>query len=150
MVAKTLPFVDTIVKASDLRNRQKYWLDKAAAEPITVTNGDNSLTILNRKTMSSIMLQQYYSMKALEYCNAALHGEKNNVFSWLEYLDTEEQRQFHDEFIHSVLNAIKTEDWTDVKDLIDDWQATAEVEHRPEVVKALKAKIRKDELVTIK
>lgn len=149
MVTANLPFADTIVKASELRSKQKYWLDKAIHSPLTITNGNSSLTILNRKTISNIVQQQYYSRIALQYCSDILQQEKSHIFTWLSYLDKKEQNQFHKDFIRSILKAIKTDNWDEVKEFLEDWQATAEVEHNPKIMKALSTKKKRSEYIPL-
>ncbi len=54
------------------------------------------------------------------------------------------------EYINTMLVSIVTDRWDSMGELLGDWEATAETKNNPDVMKALKAKVRKDECVTIK
>ena len=79
-----------------------------------------------------------------------MHRTKSTAFPWVEYLDDEEKEQFRNEYINSIREATITGHWDGVEDLIEDWKATAETESSPDLVKALKTKVPKEEYVTIK
>lgn len=58
--------------------------------------------------------------------------------SWLENLSPLSYRLCIVELYSAVARAIMTNDWTDVSELIEGWEATAEVESDPEMVKELR------------
>ncbi len=138
-----LLFSDEIVNASELRSRQKYWLEKATSRPVTVTYGSHKLAIIDRESISKLFLQQHYLGLTIWYCEEALTGADSETFPWLKYLDDEEKEEFHSELIHSVSRAAKFDNWDDIEDLLGDWKATAETKNNPDVIKALSTKLNK-------
>ena len=146
----TMVFSDKIVNASQLRNSQKKWFDTALREPVTVTYGAGNLAIYNRDKFCDLYRKLHFAELALRICSEVSKGEKSTVVPWLEYLDAEDKKQFHDEFLSGVLKAATTDNWDEVQVLLEDWKATAEAVHTPEIVRALKTKTPKNKLVTIK
>jgi len=143
----TTIFSDDIVGASELRNKQKYWLTRASKQPVTVTDGSRRLVIANRDKIRNLLIQSHYLELALKYCNEELKQEKSSVFPWLKYLDETERKQFHKEFMSSV---ISSKNWEEIEAIMEDWEATAETEHNEEIMKALKTRGRKDEYVDLR
>jgi hypothetical protein len=146
----TTVFSDEIVNATQLRARQSYWLTMASKRPVTVTYGSNKLTILSREKIRNLYAQIHHLELFIKYCNEVMYGTKSTAFPWTEYLDDEEKDQFRDEYINSIKKATVTEHWDEVEALLDDWKATAEAESNPDLMKALKSKVSKEEYVTIK
>ena len=146
----TTVFSDEIVNASELRTKQRHWLSMAAKRPVTVTDGSNRLTIYNREKIRDLFIQKYYSELFIKYCNEFLEKDKNRTIPWLQYLDESEQKQFHKEFLTSVISAIVTDNWDQVEVVLADWKATAETENDPEAMKALQRKGRKSEYIALK
>lgn len=146
----TIVFSDEIVNPTQLRARQSHWLAMASRRPVTVTYGSSSLTILSREKIRNLYTQIHHLELFMKYYNEKIHGEKSTVFPWVEYLDDEEKAQFHDEYFDNIMAAIVTGHWDEVEILLEDWKATAETESNPELVKALKAKVPKEEYVAIK
>lgn len=146
----TIAFSDEIVNATELRNKQSHWLTMASKRPVTVTYGSRKLTILNREKIRNLYIQAHHLELFVKYCNGVMKGVKSSEFPWVEYLDDEEKKQFHEEYISSIMVAIVTENWEGVETLLEDWKATAETESNPDVMKALKTKVPKEEYVTIK
>lgn len=144
-----LIFSDEIVNASELRNRQKYWLDKASSRPVTITYGSRKLAIIDRESISKLFLQKHYLALTIKYCEEVLTGANSDTFPWLKYLDDEEKGEFHSELINSVSGAIGFDNWDEIEELIDDWKATAETKSNPDVVKALGARLKKGDSITI-
>jgi hypothetical protein len=146
----TTVFSDEIVNATQLRARQSHWLTMASRHPVTVTYGSSKLTILNREKIRNLYTQTHHLELFVKFCNEVMKGIKSTVFPWLEYLDDEEKEQFHKEYIASIMTAIVVEHWDEVEILLEDWKATAETENNPNIMKALKTKVPKEEYVTIK
>jgi len=145
----SLAFHDKIVNASDLRKNQKYWLEKAASQPVTVTYGINNLAILNRDQLRKLYQQSYYMEKAIQFYTSVVRQEKSDVFPWLDYLDAGDMSRFITEFTDAVLKAISIDDWSDVETLLEDWKATAETFHDRAAMRALKAKSRKADYIAL-
>ena len=145
----TLIFSDEIVNATELKNRQRYWLDKASSIPVTVTHGSRKLTIVDRNTIRNLYLQKFYSGLTIKYCEELLKHEASSTFPWLEFLDNEEKAEFHNELIEGVIEAMSNDDWSRIGELIDDWKATAETKSSPDVVKALTTETDPNDFVSI-
>jgi hypothetical protein len=145
----TVAFSDDIVNASELRNRQKYWLERASSKPVTVTCGTCKLAIIDRDEVSNLYLYKHYMDMTIKYCEEVLNNEKSSIFPWLDYLDNEEKEAFHGDLITGIARASVTGNWTDVDDLIEDWQATTEAKQDREFVKTLKVKVPRKEYLPI-
>ncbi len=146
----TTVFSDEIVNATELRTKQSHWLTIASKRPVTVTYGSRKLTILNREKIRNLFIQAHYMESFVKYCNEVMKGTKSNAFPWTEYLDDEEKKQFHEEFISSIMMAVVTENWEGVETLLEDWKATAETESDEETMKALRTKQASDKYIALK
>jgi len=146
----TTLFFDKIVRATELRARQKKWLDTALTEPVTITYSSGDLAILNRDRLRNLFMHKYFSELALRICGEAMTGEKSRTLAWIEDLNTEEKKQFHTEFITSVLKAVMNDDWAELEILLDDWKATAEAKQDVEFMEELQEKTSRDEYVLLK
>jgi len=146
----TTVFSDEIVNATQLRAKQSHWLNMASRRPVTVTYGAHKLTIVNREKIRNLFMQAHYLELFVKYCNEIMKGTRSSVFPWVEYLDDEEKKQFHEEYISSIMMAIITEGWDEVETLLEDWKATAETESDEEFMKVLKTRGRKDEYVDLR
>lgn len=144
-----LLFSDEIVNASELRSRQKYWLEKATSKPVTVMYGPHKLTIMDRDSIHKLILQQHYLGLTIRYCGEMLAGADSDIFPWLKYLDDEEKEEFHSELVNSVSNAVKSDNWDEIEELIGDWKATAEAKSNPDIMKALNTKVNKGDSTAI-
>lgn len=145
----TIAFSDAIVNPTQLRARQSHWLEMASKRPVTVTYGSGSLTIVSREKIRNLYAQVHHLELFVKYHNEKVRGEKSTVLPWVEYLDDEERAQFHDEYINNIMVAIVAGHWDEVEILLEDWKATAETESNPDLIKALKAKVPKEEYVAI-
>ena len=137
----TVAFFDDIVNASELRSRQKYWLERAALKPVTVMYGARKLAIMDRDEVYNLYLQKYYMEMTIKHCEGVMKGVENSVFPWLDCLDNEEKEEFSNELITNVARASTTGNWSDIDEFIGDWQATAEAKKDRNFVKALKVKV---------
>jgi len=146
----TTVFSDEIVNATQLREKQSHWLTVASKRPVTVTYGPRKLTILNRETIRNLFIQAHYLELFVTYCNEVMKGTKSTKFPWIEHLDEEEKKQFHEEFIGSTETAVFSEDWDMVETLLEDWKATAETKSDKEVMKALRAKQEPGKYIALK
>lgn len=146
----TTVFSDEIVNATELRAKQSHWLTIASKRPVTVTYGSRKLTILNREKIRNLFIQAHYMESFVKYCNEVMKGTKSNAFPWTEYLDDEEKKRFHEEFISSIMMAVVTENWEVVETLLEDWKATAETESDEETMKALRTKQASGKYIALK
>ena len=133
-------FSDSIVSATELRNNQKQWLEKAFEEPITVSYGRKQLAIMNRERVGILYTSIHYSELILKACQEFREQQKSDVFPWIEYLSESDKITFHKEILSTTLKAIVTGKWDSLEQLISDWQATAMVEKSPEIAEELRGK----------
>jgi hypothetical protein len=146
----TTVFSDEIVNATELRAKQSHWLTMAAKRPVTVTYGACKLTILNREKIRNLFIQAHYLELFVTYCNEVMKGMKSSRFPWIEYLDSEEKKQLHEEFVGSIKMAVVTDDWDGIETLLGDWKATAETESDEEAMKALRTKQAPDKYIAFR
>jgi len=142
-------FSDEIVNATELRRNQKLWLGKAHKEPVTVKYGRNTLTIINRDTVRKLYSQKHYTELVLKFYRELASGAKIDTFPWVQYLDEDERKEFHDELLSCVTDALVTDNWLAVEELLEDWKATAEAESKPEVARLLRARGTPGEYTTL-
>jgi len=146
----SIAFSDVIVNATDLRQNQKHWLEKAYDNPITVSYGQKRLAIMNREQIGKLYTTKYYSELVLKACEEFMKELKSDTFPWEEYLTEKEKLEFHKELLTRAIKSIMTGDWTHLEHLIGDWKATAETERSPEIVKALQDRGTPEQYVTLK
>ena len=146
----TVAFSDDIVNASELRSKQKYWFEKASSKPLTVTYGSRKLAIMDREVVHKLFLQKHYLGLVMKYCEEVLRGVDSSTFPWISYLDKEEREEFHNELITNVVKANTTNNWSDVDELLEDWEATAEANQDKGFIKSLEAKVSKGDYIPIK
>lgn len=143
-------FSDLIVSATDLRNNQKQWLERAYTEPITVSYGRKQLAIMNREKVGKLYASIYYSELVLKACQEIKEKNKSDTLPWVDYLSDIDKMRFQGELLNTTLKAMVTGNWIHLEHLIEDWQATAEVESNPELVKALLSEEDPSDYVKIK
>jgi len=115
-----------------------YHIDKAL--PLTYT-----MSYYGGKFMS-----RNYHMVAMDTKNLTIMPEvalskSNRVFSWLEYLSSEEQANFYTDFFAAIEQALDTKDWTILEQTIESWQATAEVFASAELTATLTVSANEDD-----
>ena len=143
-------FSDSIVSATDLRNNQKQWLERAYTEPITVSYGRKQLAIMNREKVGKLYASVYYYELVLKACQEIKEKNKSDTLPWLDYLSENDKISFQSELLSTTLKAMVTGNWTQLEHLLEDWKATAEVESNPLLAKALLSEEDPSEYVKIK
>jgi hypothetical protein len=146
----TLSFEDEIVSATKFRGDQSHWLERARKRPVTITNGDNKVTIINRNDIRDLVISRNYLELAVRLCDELEKNQKPSTLYWLEYLDNEDHKLFMKEFVSNIMVSITTGNWDNLGELLDDWKATAETVNNAEVMKALDEDISLEDYVTIK
>jgi hypothetical protein len=146
----TTAFSDEIVNASNFRDKQSHWLSIASKRPVTVASGDMKVTILNRDMVRNLFLQKYFLELAVQLCGEMASKKDIKTLPWISYLDKEEQKEFRNELLDCVIEAIASNKWNDVEILIEDWKATAETESNKEAMAALRHKVSKDKYIPLK
>jgi len=145
----SIVFSDYIVNATDLRKNQKRWLEKACQDPVTISYRHKQLAIVNREQIGRLYTEKYWTELVLKACQEFMKGLKSETFPWVEYLSDEEKTQFHTELLTCAMKSTITGDWVQLEQLIQDWEATAETERHPEIVKALQDEETLEEYVSI-
>lgn len=143
-------FLDEIVNVSKFRGNQSHWLSLAAKRPVTVTNGDMKVTILNRDLIRNLYIQKHYLELIVQFCSEMDNGQDIKSLPWANYLDKEEQKEFRNELLKSVMISITVDNWENLETLIEDWKATAETEHNEAAMSAINSKVSKDKYISRK
>ncbi len=143
-------FADDIVSATDLRNNQREWLEKAYRKPVTVNYGRRQLAIMNRDQVSKLYIALYYTELVLRACQEFRENKESSVFPWVENLQDNEKIKFYTELANCTLKASVAGNWDKLEILIEDWKATAEVEQDPELARVLLAKGDPSQYVEVK
>jgi hypothetical protein len=141
---------DIVITPTELRTKQKHWLTRANENVITIANGRKKLVLIDRERVSKLFAQKKYSELVIKYCQEIEKKKKSDTFPWVEYLDDEEKLEFRDELLVNIMIAMTTDEWLSMENLIEDWKATAEVNSKPKIAKALLVKEDPSKYVSIK
>ena len=101
-------FSDYIVNATDLRNNQKKWLERAYNEPITVNYGRKQLAIMNREKVGKLYASIYYSELVLKTCHEIKEKNRSDTLPWVDYLSDDDKFKFQSELLSTTLEAMIT------------------------------------------
>ncbi len=143
-------FSDEIINPTELKKNQRHWLDKARTKPVTVTFGDSGLAIINRELIKNLYAEKHYAELLARYCQELAKSKTgSDVFPWLEALPENDRREFHDEFLANFGKATRDNNWTEMQQLLEDWQATAEAYQNPELMEAWKNRGNPEDYVTL-
>ncbi|MGD0780800.1 MAG: hypothetical protein ABR954_08535 [Dehalococcoidales bacterium] len=141
---------DIVITPTELRTKQKHWLDRATENVITIANGHKKLALIDRERVSKLFAQKHYSELVIKYCQEIEKKKKSDTFPWVEFLNNEGKLEFRDELLVNIMIAITTDEWLSMENLIEDWKATAETNSKPKIAKALLAKEDPSKYVNIK
>lgn len=141
---------DEVISSTDLRANQKYWLDRASENVITIVNGRKKFALINREHISNLYAQKYYSEIILRYCKETNTGVSSVIFPWIEHLSNEERDEFYNELLNCAMESTINNDWSLIEQLIEDWKATAEVNSSPTLARTLLEKEDPSKYVRIK
>ena len=142
-------FSDYIVSATDLRAKQREWLEKAYEKPITINYGKKQLAIMRREQVGRLITTNYYLELVIKVCEDLDSEGKSNIYPWIESLSEEDKLQFHKELLTGVLKTVVTGNWEKFERIIEDWKATAEVESDSELAESLMARSNPKEYVEL-
>ena len=131
---------DAVISPTELRIRQKQWLDRATENVVTIVSGRKQLVLVNREHISKLYAEKHYSELVIRYCQELDKKTKSNAFPWTEQLNDEEKLEFHNELLATYMDAISTNNWLPLEHLIEDWKATAQAISNPALAKSLLAK----------
>ena len=146
----TIAFSDEIVNATELRNNQKFWLEVASRQPVTIAYGRHNLAILSRERIAKLFRQNHYLWLAVQIYTDISAKRSSTELPWLDYLDDGDKYRFMHEFTDCIKKGMAKEDWRELDALLDDWKATAETLHDSEAMKALTTRGQKKEYVALK
>lgn len=131
---------DLVISPTELRTRQKHWLDRATENVVTIVSGRKQFALVNREHISRLYAEKHYSELVIRYCQELDKKTKSNAFPWTEQLNDEEKLEFHNELLATIMDAISTNNWLPLEHLIEDWKATAQAISNPVLAKSLLAK----------
>lgn len=130
-------FSDEIINPTELKKNQRYWLDKAQRQPVTVKFGDNGLAIVDRELMKNLYAEKKYAELLVKLCEEMKSSLVNiTVLPWANSLPGEEKEKFIKDFLKNFFKAVQNNTWSEIEELLDDWKATAEAWENPEFVEA--------------
>ena len=137
----TVLFTDEIVTGTELKARQKMWFEKAARAPVSVTSGKKKLVLFNRDTARQMYAYNHYAdlLIRLSREQRAGRGASSDVFPWLASLRAEEVAEFYDELLAGFEKVSGSNQWDELQQLLDAWQATAEAKTNPATAELLKS-----------
>lgn len=146
-------FGDEVVLATDLKKRQRYWFDRARQTGgVTIVQGKVAdLVLAPRQKVAAAAETALHARTAAQFLREVITLErplaKSVVFPWLHELDDEEQQEFLHEFVDVFAHCSTTEEWTQLEELLEDWQATAEAHRNPELLEAWRTRGRPEDYV---
>ena len=79
------------------------------------------------------------AQRRIEGARSSLRGAPPKGFEWIERLSPVHQRQFAVELYSALARFNVTEDVMEILDLLEAWEATAEMDVAPEVAEAVRA-----------
>ncbi len=133
-------FADDVVQATELKKNQKYWLDRARQRGgVTIVQGRVAdLVLAPRRQVAAnaqgVLHARLVGQFVLEMTRVNQQLADSAVFPWFKDLDDEERRSFYRELVETFFTCLVLEDWRRFDELLEDWQATAEANQRPEVL----------------
>jgi hypothetical protein len=141
---------DDFINSRELRNNQKYWLDKAYQSPVSIRSGDKKLVLINREQARDVFLTNHYAQLIVEFCQErSVESKESRVFPWIKNLPEKHIKQFHKQLLACFNRVIKTGEWLVIEELLDDWKATAEVAANPALSSKLMAEEKTSEYVEL-
>jgi len=148
----TTIFEDEIITPTELRSKQKHWLDRASDTPVTIKMRNHSLTLLNREDAKDMCLLRYYTKMFIQFCyerNSKQLG-KSDIFPWIKHLDKQEIEEFYEELLSNFKDTVYSKNWLALEEMLNAWRATAEAKTNPEIMELMNPKGRPREYVRLK
>ncbi len=139
-------FSDEVVRATDLKNRQRYWFDRARETGgVTIIQGKVAdLVLASRQRVAETAEAAAHARTAAQFLREVITLERppaeSAVFPWLRDLDDEEQQEFLREFVDLLARCSTTGRWVRMEGLLEDWQATAAAKHNPDLLEAWRSR----------
>jgi hypothetical protein len=110
-------FSDEVVQATDLKNRQRYWFDRARKTGgVTIIQGKVAdLVLAPRQRVAETAEAAAHAKTAAQFLREIITlGQppaESSVFPWLRDLDEEEQQEFLREFVDLLAHCSTTGGW---------------------------------------
>jgi len=148
-------FSDEVVRATDLKNRQRYWFNRARETGgVTIIQGKVAdLVLVPRQRVAETAETAAYARTAAQFLREVITLERplaeSAVFPWLRDLDKEEQQEFLREFVDLLACCSTIGGWERMEVLLEDWQATATAKHNPDLLEAWRSRGRADDYVSL-
>jgi hypothetical protein len=142
---------DELVSATEFRNNQKLWLDKASRNPVSLSSGGKRWVVLNREYAGRLHAINRYGQMIIEFCREqqSQEGEPSRVFPWAMHLSENALAEFHVELFSTYDYVARGGDTLVFEEMLDSWAATAEALTNPEVAELLTADIDGEEYTTV-
>lgn len=154
MMEKTM-FSDEVVRATDLKNRQRYWFNRVRETGgVTIIQGKVAdLVLAPRQWVAETAEAAAHARTAAQFLREVITLERppaeSAVFPWLSDLDDEEQQEFLREFVDLLARCSTTSGWARMERLLEDWQATAAAKQNPDLLEAWRNHGRSDDYVPL-
>ncbi len=142
----TTLFADNIIPATELKNNQRVWFERAYKTPISITSTKGrNFVLINREQMHNLFLAKEYGENILRYCNELKKETETSefnsqVFPWAKYLSADERMKFADEVVSAYAQIVHTNSWDILEEVISSWKATAEALTNLEFMKVVNTK----------
>ena len=142
---------DDVINSKELRDNQKYWLEKASINPVSIKSGARKLVILNREHAKYMYSFNHYAEMIIQFYREQIaHKGESSTFPWIKYLDNKAVEEFIKELLVTFDRAVSSQEWSAFEELLDDWKATANVASNPDLAKELLAEEDSSKYVKIK
>jgi hypothetical protein len=144
-------FSDEVVLATDLKKRQRYWLDRARQTGgVTIVQGKAAdLVLASRREVAQAMEAATRGKQTAQFLREVLvlgrKAAESGVFPWLAGLDEQEGQEFLRELVEAFVRSSTMGSWAEFDELLDDWQATAEAHRLAELKEAWQSRGKPEE-----
>lgn len=142
---------DEVINATDLRDHQKRWFDKALVSPVSIMSGSKKLVLLNREHAKHMYSLSHYAEMIILFCRERESGKKreSDVFPWVKHLSEKAIGEFNSELLATFEEAMYKKDWSAFQEMLDAWVATAEAMTNPEMVELITADRTKEKFTKV-
>ena len=146
-------FGDEVVLATDLKKRQRYWLDRARQTGgVTIVQGKAAdLVLASRREVAQAVKAAARGELAARFLREVLvlgrRPAESGVFPWLADLEEQEGQEFLRELVEAFARSSTTGSWDEFDELLDDWRTTAEAHRVVEIEQAWQSRGKPEEYV---
>ena len=105
--------------------------------------------LINREQISNLVCANNYSEKIVKYCKEIAEekddeNSSSDVFPWTKHLNKEEKLEFRNELVDAFTEIVNNNDWlnkdinwSNIDEIIDSWEATAEALTNPKFMEVV-------------